>query len=381
MADAHQAASSKMRPLGTDPKDLAVTKPIVAKVHTLTPETGNKPAPRSFADIVGDDGDSDPLTLDHEASAPSADNQRSTPLDEPVKHQMSSAPVSGEQEKLVDVDLIDEPSVCQRWHYDELEVQDMARKILKEGDGDVIKGQIQPIIVRPNPQVPGRFLIVEGLTRLHSFRRHLMAKKIKAIIRHGLDDLSGYFHGYRANEDRNPLTPYDKGMSFAALLEKGIAKDPEQLITESGEKKQVIYALLSFAKLPPPVHEIIERAKDKFGYNHAARLSALLSKTDDEDKVKKAAEKVASGAWTYSKLNSYVSSVESGSTATQRVRKVTKPIENLGKMKYGEGSLELSLDNIPAGQEAVFAEAIETAIRKLKDTPPIDAPPKEAQGG
>lgn len=379
MAESLQAASSKMRPLGTDPKDLAGNpKPIVAKVHTLTPETGSKPAPRSFSDIVGGDDDSDPLTLDSESSLLSSD---SSPPDEPVNHPVSSAPISGESEKLIDVDLIDEPRVRQRWYYDELAVQDMARKILKEGDGDVIKGQIQPIIVRPNPLEPGRYLIVEGLTRLHSFRRHLMAKKIKAIVKLGLDDLTGYFHGYRANEDRNPLTPYDKGMSFAALLEQGIAKDQEQLITESGENKQVISALLSFAKLPPSVHEIIERAKDKFGYNHAARLSALLSKTGDEEKVKKAAEKVASGSWTYAKLNSYVSSAESGSSASQRVRKVTKPIENLGKMKYGEGSLELSLDNIPVGQESAFAEAIENAIRKLKDTPPIDPPPKETQGG
>ncbi|MDN0082463.1 ParB/RepB/Spo0J family partition protein [Crenobacter sp. SG2305] len=268
---------------------------------------------------------------------------------------------SDEKIELIDIDLIDEPAVRQRWLYTPEKVSKMATSIMAEGNGNPIAGQLQPVTLIPSPDTPGRYEMVDGLTRLKAFKDHYLGKKIKSIVRFDLDRSDAYRFGYMSNEERNPTSHYDKGMSFFAAIEAGLYPSKSHLAAELRISNSAVTGYLAFAKLPPSVISIIETNTDSFGYNAAGRLLALSHKVPTSE-VEAAARKVANGTWSFSKLSSYVTEAESGTKKTKRTRKSSRTIRDLGKMRCGDGSLSLVLDGIPAELEKDLADRIEAII-------------------
>lgn len=266
--------------------------------------------------------------------------------------------------ELIDIGLIDEPFVRQRWQYSTDKITKMAASLMAEGDGNPLAGQLQPVLLIPSPDTPGRYEMVEGLTRLKAFKDHHLAKQIKAIVRHDLDRSAAYRVGYMANEERNPPSNYDKGMSFAAAIEAGIYTSQANLAETLRLSPSTVTGYLAFSKLPPSVVSIIELNVESFGYNVAARLLAL-SKKAPLPEVESAARKIAQGTWSFAKLSNYVTEVESGDSKPKRSKKSSRTIRDLGKIRCGDGSLSLVLEGIPSNLEKVLADRLEAIVLEV----------------
>lgn len=261
---------------------------------------------------------------------------------------------------LINISDITWPRVLQRWTYDEKDVMDLAKDISKFGNGNPLNGLLQPIIVRVDNNKLGKYPIVEGKTRILAME-FLGQTKIKAIVRDNLTEKDGYFAGYRANEVRSPTTSYDKGMSFAALIESGIVSSQEEIVNETGLSKQTVSALVSFSKLPLSTRSIIELNKSKFGYNHAQLLNSL-TKVTDELTLNKAVEKIGSGQWSLQKLTSFTKSIESPKSRTKNAGLIKKQLFNYGNMKYSNDALEVSLTGLKQETIEKIAREIEEII-------------------
>ena len=278
--------------------------------------------------------------------------------------------------QLVDIQLIDEPTVRQRWLYSADKISRMAASLMQEGDGDAIRGQLQPVILIPSPEGHGRFEMVEGLTRLKAFKDHFLAKHIKAIVRTDLSREAAYRFGYKANEERNNLTDYDKGMSFSRALDTGLFKNQSELGAAVGSSRQAISGYLAFSKLPDSIIPLIESKPDAFSYNVAARLLSLSNKATSTQ-VESAAAKIAAGTWSFSRLSSFVSEIEIGEAKEKKKRKSSRAISNFGNLRCGEGSLSLTLENIPQGVEKELQDRLESIVIELLVSKRI--PPQEEQ--
>lgn len=256
---------------------------------------------------------------------------------DPEKNQDISVDESIE---LIHIDLIEDPFVPQRWHYEVADIAAMANLLLQEGEGDALKGQLQPVrlLLKKN----GHYEMIEGKTRLLAFRNHHLGKYIKAIVSKDLDRRKAYRMGYVSNEGRNPLTDYDKGMSFKALIDNGVYANQLELAEDLGIKRQVIGALLSFGKLPESTQAIIERDKTRFGYNTAQHLASLCEKAP-ESHLNTIAEKVLSG-WTVSQLSSHVSRYASDKPRRIKSQKRVSVLGNLGQLECSNKKIALDLD-------------------------------------
>lgn len=242
--------------------------------------------------------------------------------------------------EFIDIDLIDDPLVPQRWHYDVKDVSDMAKSLLSEGDGDAIRGQRMPILLFKKPN--NRYEIIEGKTRVLAFKEHHLGKKIKAIVSTQLDPKTAYRIGYVANEGRNQLTDYDKGMSFRALLNQHVFETQEELCATLCIRKATLSKLLCFAKLPDSTRDIVERDKSRFGYN-TAQLLFSLSEKSSESHLNSVAEKVLSG-WSVSQLSSHIARFDGNKPKRQKQQKKVSILGQLGQLECNSKRLALDLD-------------------------------------
>lgn len=288
----------------------------------------------------------------------------------------STIAVGGEEIKLIPIDQIDEPDIPQRWHYPEEEVSAMAQALLSEGDGNALAGQLQAVIIREKDN--GRYEMIEGLTRLKAFKNHHLGPVIKAVIRSGVDGRSAFRMGFKANEKRNPLTDYDKGMSFAKLIERKTYDSVQSLAADLEVSDKKVYALLAFSKLPETTRSIIEQDKYRFSYNVAVQLASLNNKTESEEELNKVATKVLTGAWTGDKVAKHVASISSGKTARNNRNGTTTTLPGLGKMRYTNKRMlvDLDLSAYPPDMSEEIARKIKLV---LKDYETPELPPDDGQ--
>jgi ParB/RepB/Spo0J family partition protein len=78
-------------------------------------------------------------------------------------------------------------------------------------------GVIEPVIVRPHPTAPGRYLLVAGERRSRAARAAGLTD-LPAIIREDLDDTTAYFLTVQENLQRASLDIEDEARQFQELL-------------------------------------------------------------------------------------------------------------------------------------------------------------------
>ncbi|WP_440030317.1 ParB/RepB/Spo0J family partition protein [Chromobacterium amazonense] len=256
---------------------------------------------------------------------------------------------------------IDNPYTPQRYVYTKEMIQQMASSLLKEGDGDALKGQLQPIIVTNSSTCLDRFEVVDGLTRLMAFKDHHLSKFIKAIVRKNLSPVERFRVGHMSNLQRNAPTDFDLGMVYADTLAKDIYPTESALAADMQISKSKLHGYLSFSKLPAEVRELISESASCFTYNEASRLLSLSNKANI-DYVLNIAKRIANGSLTFSKLNKIVSNFENDDIKPSRVRRDTRNILDLGKIKFGNGRLQLDLEGISDETLKLLAQQIENLV-------------------
>lgn len=268
---------------------------------------------------------------------------------------------------LLNLDMIDEPAVRTRWHYDQTRIAVMRTSLIDHGKGNMLEGQLLPILVFKKDD--GRYEIVEGLTRVKAFRQGPQSKVIKAIVLDRLSAVDAYHKSFAANESRDAMTDYDKGMSFAAALESGIFKSQKEIAEKLGVSKQLVSFLLKFGQLDEAVRDVIEQDAGKFGSAYAQELSAVQDKVSVEKAVT-LAKKILEGL-PQSKVKTLAANLcqTASMKAPTRRRKGSMPVTN-GTLRFNPKTISLAYESEAEMDEAMIriaADIYAEANRKIAE--------------
>src|SRR5215213_8212038 len=145
-------------------------------------------------------------------------------------------------------------------------------------------GVLQPIVVRPHPDLPGRYELVMGERRL------------RATKAAGLDSIPAVVKD-TANEDmlrdallenlhRSQLNPLEEASAYQQLLaDFGITQD--ELASRIGRSRPQISNTLRLLKLPEPV-----QLRVAAGVLSAGHARAILASGDDPEAMQRFADKI-----------------------------------------------------------------------------------------
>jgi ParB family chromosome partitioning protein len=151
-------------------------------------------------------------------------------------------------------------------------------------------GQQVPCIVRPLKD-NNKYELIVGECR---WRAAQLAKINLKVIIHELDDRMAALVQAVENEQRNDLSDYAKGMSYAKKIKSGllVQKDLTDILKIS---KQQVTKLLSFSKIPENINTAIEDYR-KVSARTAYEISRLGNKGEDHQNIIiKNAEKIRDG--------------------------------------------------------------------------------------
>lgn len=196
--------------------------------------------------------------------------------------------------RYIHVDDIDANPIPQRHNYLAQAIHELALSL--------VDGQREAVHVRPHPDRPGRYVIMDGWTRVQAIRTHGADLGLKfevlAHVHDNVDDLNGYFYGLLQNIERNPMTDFDLGLGFHALKDRGLRNN--QIAEKAKCHDSDVTKLLCFARLPAPVLEICKAHPERITRNFAHTLVQTLD--HGEDIVLDLAQKVAAGELSYAGL-------------------------------------------------------------------------------
>jgi ParB family chromosome partitioning protein len=85
---------------------------------------------------------------------------------------------------------------------------------VKLADSIEVAGLVQPVVLRPSPESPGRYLLVCGRHRYHAVAKVLKHKVIDAIVRDDLDEVGAERLTLAENLWQCPLNKPQRERSF-----------------------------------------------------------------------------------------------------------------------------------------------------------------------
>jgi ParB family transcriptional regulator, chromosome partitioning protein len=147
--------------------------------------------------------------------------------------------LAGETVVDLDPDSIDASFVQDRIDFDEDRFQELVSAIQS-------RGQDTPILVRPNPNVAGRFQVVFGHRRVRAAR--LLGLPVRAVVRELSDEDHVVAQG-QENSARADLSFIEQALFAASLLERGF--DTSIVETALTVNKSVISKMHSVTRLIP----------------------------------------------------------------------------------------------------------------------------------
>ena len=159
-------------------------------------------------------------------------------------------------------------------------------------------GQQQPCILRPSKSGEKKYELIVGERR---WRAAELAKlPLKAIVK-DIDDKKAALIQAIENEQRNDISEFAKGMSFANKIEKGLISQKD--ITEIlGINKQQVTRLLSYSRIPKPLFAAIEDFR-KVSSRTAYELVRLANKDEKHLSILiKMADKISDGSYGQKKI-------------------------------------------------------------------------------
>ena len=132
-------------------------------------------------------------------------------------------------------------------------------------------GLNNPIVVRPKGN--GRFELVGGERR---WRAHeiLQWTQIEAYVRE-LSDEDAAVLAVTDNESQEPLTDFERALSYKKLLDGKVVKNQMMLSKRVGRSMATISRSLAYFKLPQEVITLLEDDPAFIGTKHVADLAAL----------------------------------------------------------------------------------------------------------
>ena len=150
-------------------------------------------------------------------------------------------------------------------------------------------GVLQPILIRPAPEIEGQYELIAGERRWRAAQRAGLTT-IPAIIRL-TNDVSSVEQALVENLHRQDLTPLEEAAAFQQLIED-FEMTHDQVATRVGKSRSVITNTVRLLGLPPAVQSLL--ADGQLSAGHAR---ALLGTPDRARQEALARSAVAEG-WT-----------------------------------------------------------------------------------
>jgi ParB family chromosome partitioning protein len=129
-----------------------------------------------------------------------------------------------------------------------------------------VKGVIQPILVRPDPQQAGQYEIVAGERRWRAARRAGLTA-IPAVIRE-LDDREILELAIIENVQRADLNAIEEAEAYKALIDR-FGRTQESVATQVGKSREHVSNTLRLLALPEDVREHVREGRLTAGHARA----------------------------------------------------------------------------------------------------------------
>src|SRR5450830_1742638 len=163
---------------------------------------------------------------------------------------------SSNRSLLIPVDLIDPHPTPPRTVYTDETLLERAESLRSEG-------QLNPIHVMPSPSSPGRYIIIDGWTRVQACQRHKALPELRAEVHPDLSLSEAAWFGWQSNEGREQHCDYDRAMFFEKLIAQGMTA--AEVCRRSGYKTGTMTMYRAYARLPGEVIDAITENPLKFG--------------------------------------------------------------------------------------------------------------------
>lgn len=173
-------------------------------------------------------------------------------------------------------------------------------------------GLLQPLVVRPIKDAPGRYELIVGERRFRAVSS-LGWEDVPVIIRDASDE-TVLVLALVENLQREALNPLEEAEGYVALSEK-FALSHGDIAKAVGKDRSTVANLIRLLKLPVSVRKLLEDGSLSQG--HARALLAL----EDDVRAAELARRAASEGWSVREVERHVGE----SPAQPRARKTRKP--------------------------------------------------------
>jgi ParB family transcriptional regulator, chromosome partitioning protein len=146
----------------------------------------------------------------------------------------------------IDPELIDETPYANRdpSHYNGPRWEAFKNELRESG------GNVQPVLLRPSKDKPGRYEIGFGHRRTRGCRE--LGVPVLAVILE-VEDRDLFLMMERENRNREDLSPYEQGESYRRALASGLYPSQRQLAIAVGRDVGLVGRYITLAELPAPV--------------------------------------------------------------------------------------------------------------------------------
>lgn len=182
----------------------------------------------------------------------------------------------------LDPDLIDDSFVRDRRKHDEREFSELLEAIRASG-------QDSPILVRPHPTLPGRYMTVFGHRRRRAAQ--VLGRKVRATIKE-MQDREHVLSLGQENSARANVPFIERALFAADLARLRYDDDNTTILSALSIDRTTLSKMLSVATIPESILEAIGDAKNvgrdrwydlKLQLDNPAKLAAALSAVEDND--------------------------------------------------------------------------------------------------
>lgn len=143
------------------------------------------------------------------------------------------------------------------------------------------RGQDTPVLVRPHPLQPGRYMLVFGhLRRLSAVK---LGRKVRAVIKEMTDRQHVIAQG-QENNGRANTSFIEKAVFAADIVNRHFDDDNSTVLAALGADKSTLSKMLAVASVPDPLLKGIGRAT-RIGRDRWYDLKLLLDKPSNLDKA------------------------------------------------------------------------------------------------
>ena len=168
----------------------------------------------------------------------------------------------------IPLDLIRRNASQPRKDFDPDQLEALAESIRQHG-------VIQPVLLRPDPEASGRYILVAGERRWRAAQAAGL-HAIPALVRE-LDDLGTQELALVENLQRSDLNPLEEALAYESLRER-FARTQDAVAKAVGKSRAHIANMMRLLSLPDPVKEMVRDGRITAGH-----ARAILTAPDPTD--------------------------------------------------------------------------------------------------